>query len=161
MPKIPKKWKPTDKDIQQIEALAGYGLPKETIADFFGVSVSLFDMAMKKNPAINRAMVNGVAKAKARVTQTAYEMAISKKFPAMTMFYLKTRLRWTERTVIEHQTPQNNEQAQSQMTQAVQDFKMLLEDFKRLPASQQPEPIRGLLTETEPQIEALKAEIIS
>ena len=156
-----RKWKPTEKELKEVEALAGYGLPNDTIADFFGIHRNTFETMFKSNTALRYAVTNGIAKAKANVTKTAYEMAMSKKHPAMTIFYLKTRLRWSEKTIIEHHTPQTNEQAQAQMTQAVEDFKTLLAEFKRLPTTQQPDSMRGLLSSNTDPVEILKAEIVS
>ena len=45
-------------------------------------------------------------RANARVAQTAHEMAVSGKFPAMTIFYLKTRLRWRETDRLEITDPE-------------------------------------------------------
>ena len=44
--------------------------------------------------------LKGEAKALGRVSQKAFEMAVSGNQPAMTMFYLKCRGKWTERIAV-------------------------------------------------------------
>jgi hypothetical protein len=44
----------------------------------------------------------GMTKANAKVVQTAFQQATSGKSPAMTMFWLKTRMGWKETQKVEH-----------------------------------------------------------
>ncbi len=88
MPRPPKK--PSPQDLQEIESLAGLGLNQEQIARIKGICIdTLRKYALP-------AYKSGQAKAIARVARTAFELAISGKCPAMTMFYLKTQARWRE-----------------------------------------------------------------
>lgn len=88
MPRRPKK--PTPQDLKEIEMLAGMGLNQHQIADVKGMHR---DTLRKYAQA---AYTRGKAKAIARVAQTAFEMAISGKHIAMTIFYLKTQGGWRE-----------------------------------------------------------------
>jgi hypothetical protein len=85
----PRK-KPTPKDLQEIEAMAGCGMTQESVAKIKGISV---DTLRKYS---NDVYQVGKAKGIGRVAKTAFEMAVSGKFPAMTIFFLKTQARWTE-----------------------------------------------------------------
>ena len=80
----------SEKELDEIETMAGLGLRFEDIAAVKGMS----DDTLKKY-ATDR-LQRGRAKAKTQVMQTAYKMAVSGKQPAMTMFWLKTRACWRE-----------------------------------------------------------------
>jgi hypothetical protein len=80
----------TEKELAEIETLAGLGLRFEDIALVKGMSSD----TLKKYA--DDPLQRGRAKAKAQVMQTAYKMATSGKTPAMTMFWLKTRAGWRE-----------------------------------------------------------------
>ena len=83
MPRPPKKL--SKQDLQEIESLAGLGLPQKQIARIKGLSVdTLRKYALE-------AFHSGKAKALARVAKTAFEMAVSGQNTAMTIFYLKTQ----------------------------------------------------------------------
>ncbi len=88
MPRRPKK--PTPKDLQEIEMLAGMGLNQQQIADVKGMHRDTLRKYAKD--LLNK----GKAKAIARVAQTAFEMATSGNNTAMTIFYLKTQAQWRE-----------------------------------------------------------------
>lgn len=81
---------PTDETRRQVTALAGYGLNQQQIAAIIGIGRSTLQTHYQEE------LDSGKAKASAKVAQTAYEMAISGKVPAMTMFWLKTQCRWKE-----------------------------------------------------------------
>jgi hypothetical protein len=80
----------TPKDLDEVETMAGLGMRFEDIARLKGMCLD----TLKKHAGeqLNR----GRAKAKAAVMQTAYKMALSGKYPAMTMFWLKTQAAWSE-----------------------------------------------------------------
>jgi hypothetical protein len=92
----------TDKELDEIETMAGLGLRFEDIAAVKGMS----DDTLKKYAADR--LQRGRAKAKTQVMQTAYKMAVSGKQPAMTMFWLKTRACWREN---QQENSLNKEQA--------------------------------------------------
>jgi|GEM_PF-1095190 len=79
-----------EKELAEIETLAGLGLRFEDIALVKGMCLD----TLKKYA--DEYLQRGRAKAKAQVMQTAYKMATSGKTPAMTMFWLKTRAGWRE-----------------------------------------------------------------
>ncbi len=84
-------FKPTEAQRTQVTSLSGYGLTAEQICAIIDVSRgTLFKYFQKE-------LKEGDAKALGRVSQTAFEMATSGRVPAMTMFYLKCRGKWTER----------------------------------------------------------------
>ncbi len=94
------------KEIEQIETLAGWGLPLYQISYILDVNRNLIRERMNENGGDNdiaRAVERGKAAAAANVTQTAYKMAVSGKQPTMTMFWLKCRQNWSELGV-----PENN-----------------------------------------------------
>jgi len=80
----------TEKELSEVEMLAGLGLRYEDIAAIKGMCLD----TLKKYA--EEALQRGKAKAKAQVMQTAYKMALSGKTPAMTIFWLKTRAGWRE-----------------------------------------------------------------
>lgn len=77
-------------------AAAGYGLKDEQIANLVGVS----EATLKRHCA--EELARGRLDAKAQVTQTAYRMATSGHNQAMTIFWLKVRCGWKERTIVEN-----------------------------------------------------------
>jgi peptidyl-tRNA hydrolase len=80
----------TDKELIEIEMMAGLGLRYEDIASIKGMCLD----TLKKYA--DSALSRGKAKAKLQVAQTAYKMATSGKTPAMTIFWLKTQARWKD-----------------------------------------------------------------
>lgn len=86
----------TDNDYKMIEKYGGLGLTIEMIASLFDVSKATFERMMKRDEKINDAILKGRSTALHNVAATAYQMAVSGKQPAMTMFYLKVRGRWSE-----------------------------------------------------------------
>ena len=95
MPRRPKK--PTAKDLQEIEMLAGMGLNQQQIADVKGMHRDTLRKYAQDT------YTRGKAKAIARVAQTAYSMAISGANTAMTIFFLKTQARWREHASSPHE----------------------------------------------------------
>lgn len=91
--------------LADVESLAGFGLNIEQVAGFFGLREAGIKALLKRRPEIRDAIESGRAKAAARVTKTAYELATSGKCPAMTMFWCKTRLGWREVDRLEHSGP--------------------------------------------------------
>lgn len=87
------------------------GFPHEEIADTLGIS----DETLRKH--YREELDHGMTKANARVVQTAFQQATSGKSPAMTMFWLKTRLGWKETQKVEH-TGQGGEPIQIQYPDA-------------------------------------------
>tara|TARA_A100001388_G_C28756662_1_gene495321 strand:- start:1633 stop:1980 length:348 start_codon:yes stop_codon:yes gene_type:complete len=87
-------FKPTKEQKSQVTSMSGYGLTADQICAIIDVSRgTLFKYFQKE-------LKEGEAKALGRVSQKAFEMAVSGNQPAMTMFYLKCRGKWTERIAV-------------------------------------------------------------
>lgn len=132
------RWKPTEQQIVDAGKLYGLGLQFPRIAAYFGVSEQTFRHAMKKSAALRSSLEKGEADAVAAVSKSAYEMATSKKHPAMTIFYLKVRGRWREPPKqIEVETQAKgllddpNHKTTQRAQEVVQEFKGLLEELRR------------------------------
>ncbi len=95
----------TDKEIKQIESMAGLGMNVEQMAHVVGVSKATFDRRQGDQPAVHEAISKGRALASMGVRKTAYQMATSGKCPAMTIFWLKTREGWKEPREGDDQAP--------------------------------------------------------
>lgn len=80
---------------QQIEILAGFGLPLDQIAAVVGVSARTMD-TWKKDPEINQLFISGKARAAGKIAQRLYEKADSGDLGAI-IWYEKTRCGRTER----------------------------------------------------------------
>lgn len=92
-----KRWYPTEDEIRQIGALAGYGMREDQISNILGVSESTFQLACKRRDGeLRQVLLKGREKANAAVQQTLFKMATSGKCPAATIFWSKVRMRWKE-----------------------------------------------------------------
>lgn len=78
---------------QTVRVLAGYGLKQEEIVHMIGIRSP---KTLRKY--FQNELESGTAEASAQVAQTLYKMATSGKHPAATMFWLKTRARWREKS---------------------------------------------------------------
>lgn len=89
--------KVTDADRRQVEAMSGYGVPIEQIASLTcgGISVDTlykyFDVEL----------VNGKAKANAKIGQRLFQRAMDGDTAAM-IWWSKSQMRWKERVEHEH-----------------------------------------------------------
>lgn len=92
----------TEKDLQKISALYGYGLTLVEIADVFGISEATFHRYMDEIPGVRESLKLGKANAKASISQTAYKLAVEGKTPEMTKFWLRCKAGWKETQVVEH-----------------------------------------------------------
>jgi hypothetical protein len=90
-----QKRKITDQDREEIKKLAMHGMTIKDIASVKSISIATLKRRCMKE--IN----SGRVFAKAVVQATAYDMAISGKHPAMTIFWLKTRCKWREKNRFE------------------------------------------------------------
>ena len=88
MPNLSKEL--SEKDLQEVSIMSGLGMRFEDIAKIKGMC----DDTLKKYA--QSELEAGKAMAKQAVMQTAYQMAVSGKYPAMTMFWLKTQAQWRE-----------------------------------------------------------------
>lgn len=132
------RWAPTPQQISDAGKLYGLGMGISRVAAYFGVSEQTFRHAMKKDAAMRSSLEKNEADAIGAVSKSAYEMAISKKHPVMTIFYLKCRGRWREKNFEETEQKglldDPNQQATiDRANEVVTEFKGLLEEFKRIP----------------------------
>jgi hypothetical protein len=92
---------PDDMQRRQVEALAGYGVPEAEIAALVGVDAK----TLRKH--YRHELEHGHSKANADVAENLYHMALGQGREAMTaaIFWLKSRARWKEVSVLEHGGP--------------------------------------------------------
>jgi hypothetical protein len=84
------RYQPTEKTRERVKALAGVGLRQEQICTMIGLrSPKTLRRYYSKELAL------GIAEACTNVSKTAFSLATSGKNPAMTIFLLKTRARWS------------------------------------------------------------------
>lgn len=95
----------TPDDIKKIQRMAGLGLKVEQMAAVLGMSKKTFERRMKDTKGAADALEKGRAVAVMNVSETAYELATSRKHPIMTMFWLKCQGRWKEVQPVEISGP--------------------------------------------------------
>lgn len=113
-----KKWEPTEDQLRQIQALAGFGSPLHEIAAIIGISDDTLQRAIKKSAkkgtALHAVIKKGRAEINANVARSLYRQAVGgetrtifdkngKKIEVKTepnvsaaIFWAKTRMRWRE-----------------------------------------------------------------
>ena len=83
----------TDEELRsRVKALAGLGPRQEQICSIVGIRSP---KTLRKRFA--RELSVGVVEARAKVMHAAYKSAMSGRDPRMTIFWLKTRARWSEK----------------------------------------------------------------
>lgn len=93
--RVAAKYTPTDDDRKKVYLLAGIGDRNEDVALVMGVSERALRMHYPSE------LAKGRLEANAKVKQTAFRMATSGDYVAMTIFWLKTRCAWKETDVHE------------------------------------------------------------
>jgi hypothetical protein len=88
------RFKPADEQRKTVQVMAAYGIPEEQIARTLGVR-GIDPKTLRKY--FPRELSVGGTLANSAVAQTLYQMATSGKCAAATIFWLKSRARWTER----------------------------------------------------------------
>ena len=83
-------YEPTEASRKTATSMLAYGIKQEDIATVLDIDPKTF--RKHYGDEIAKAHVQ----ANSRVAETAYQMATSGRHPAMTMFWLKTRLGWRE-----------------------------------------------------------------
>lgn len=91
----------TDKEVNQVATMAGYGMPMDQIAAVMEMSEKTLERRQKDDERVAEAIHKGRARASAKVRQTAYELATSGKCYQMTMFWLKCREGWKDSASVE------------------------------------------------------------
>lgn len=92
----PPSFLPTKNDITEVHMLAGLGLTKYLIQNYFGVSKDTWLKAEKRNPELRKAFLRGQAETIGLVSRKLYELMLTGNITAI-MFYLKTRAGWSEK----------------------------------------------------------------
>jgi hypothetical protein len=90
MPRL--KFQPTDEQRRRVKSLAGFGLKQEHIASLLGLASTT---TLRKY--FREELERGPVEAHANVRGTLFKMATSGRNPAATMYWLKTRARWSEK----------------------------------------------------------------
>ena len=82
-------------DAARVEALAGFGLSAEDIAQLFDIKEAVVHLNFRTQ------LASGQIKANARVAESLYRKAIGEGRESVTaaIFWLKTRARWREHSV--------------------------------------------------------------
>ena len=80
-------FKPTAEQRKLVKSLAAVGLRQEQICDMLRLRSP---KTLRKH--FRAELDNGLAEATAAITRTAYEMALSGRYPAMLLFWLKCQL---------------------------------------------------------------------
>lgn len=97
---MPKSgYKPSEETRRQVKIMAGIGLPEDQIC-------TLVNLRSPKTLRryFSKELSGGRAECNIKIRQTAYNLAISGTNPKMTMFLLRTRLRWRPGMKVNPQT---------------------------------------------------------
>ncbi len=97
------RFKPSPEDRKWVEAMSGFGVPEEAIAQAVGAG-GIDPKTLRKH--FRRELDTGATKANINVVQSLYRNAISGKCPAASMFWLKCRAGWRENGIPRHSGPQ-------------------------------------------------------
>ena len=87
MPGGRKRYDPSEKDLRIVEAMAGCGMPHESIARALGIDAK----TLRKH--FRHQLDSSGDKANAQVGATLFKLATSGNCPAATIFWMKCRLR--------------------------------------------------------------------
>lgn len=93
-------FKPTDSERRQVESMSGYGVPIEQIAALVRDGISVDTLRAHFTPEL----VNGKAKANAKIGQTLFQRASGGDTTAM-IWWSKTQMGWKETQKVEHVSP--------------------------------------------------------
>jgi hypothetical protein len=84
------KYQPTEENRKKVKTLAGFGLKHEQICMLMGLrSPKTLRRYFSKELSL------GIAESSINVLRTALTLASSRRDPGMTIFWLKTRARWS------------------------------------------------------------------
>ena len=87
----------TPEMVKQVGVMAGLGMPNAKIAMVLGCSEdTLYRAAKDKNSPVFAELSKGRAMGDMALLTSTYQMAMAKKFPAINIFLMKTRLRMRE-----------------------------------------------------------------
>lgn len=85
-----------DREVEIIQRMAEVGLPMKHIARIIGCSPDTIERRAKVDPRIETALGRGRANAASEVYRSCYEMAVSRKHPVVTIFWLKCMEGWKD-----------------------------------------------------------------
>ena len=88
MPNI--RYQPTEENRTQVKTLAGFGMRQEQICVLIGLRSP---KTLRRY--FSKELLLGIAESSTRVLQTSFKLAISRRDPKSTIFWLKTRGRWS------------------------------------------------------------------
>lgn len=125
-----KRWTPTEHDLKQIETMSGIGLSHEKIAAILKISRDVFEMTMKRLPALRQAMDEGKSKAEQTITRCAFTMAQTD--PGMTRFWLQCRAKWTPTTATHVSGPDGAPIQTQAIDQTPEEQKLRIAKFQRI-----------------------------
>lgn len=91
----------TQEQLTMIQRYCQAGLNYDQIALLLDMSTSTLERHIKDTPGGADVIKKGRATAVFRAGETAYQMAVSKDCPSMTMFYLKCQGRWRDVSIDE------------------------------------------------------------
>jgi hypothetical protein len=96
-----KPFVPTTEDRKRVEAMAGWGVPREQIAALIanGISLDTLDKYFKDE------LLCGVAKANAKVGQTFFSKCVDERDTTSIIWWTKTRMGAKDTSRIEHVSP--------------------------------------------------------
>jgi hypothetical protein len=90
------KFNPTEEQRRLVKAFSAYGIPQEQIARRIGIRST---KTLREH--FRKELAEGISDATFNVSQTLYKMAMSGKNIVATLFWLKCRAGWKERSVLE------------------------------------------------------------
>jgi hypothetical protein len=127
------RFSPTAEQRKVVEAMTGYGIPEEAIAQTLSIDAKTLRKYFRQELDL------AVTKANATVAQSAFKMACSGRYAAMTMFWLKCRAGWRETQIVQHTGPRGGpvEISYERMQQRITD------ELARLAAARAVEGIPG------------------
>lgn len=94
----------SEKEIAQIEALAGYGLPENAIAHALGISVSTLARRKEDTKRVAVAVARGKAKAQGLIGEALFRRAKAGDVPAI-KWWEQTRLGYRDAQSVQHAGP--------------------------------------------------------
>lgn len=89
-------FQPTDEQIKEVEVLAGLGLTKYLLQNYFEVSADVWKKTEKRNPKLLKAFKKGQAKTIGFAAKKLFQLIEAGNLQAI-IFFLKTRAGWSER----------------------------------------------------------------
>jgi len=90
------KFNPTEEQRTLVKAFSAYGIPQEQIARRLGIRST---KTLRKH--FRKELAEGISDATFNVSRTLYKMATSGKHIVATLFWMKCRGGWRERSALE------------------------------------------------------------